>query len=106
MKYGNKRKKTYALICLIIWYFADKTSYLYHLFPASTSAAGRIAALIVYYKRAFRPISPSFAPADMLVGAAASGLFLLTALSKTDSQKNYRSGEEYGSARWGAYYQL
>lgn len=72
MKYGNKRKKTYALICLIIWYFADKTSYLYHLFPEDASATGRIAALIVYYKRAFKPISPSFAPADMLVGAAAS----------------------------------
>ena len=51
---------------------SDLQEAMVHGVKGAALLSGRIAALIVNYKRAFKPISPSFAPADMLVGAAAS----------------------------------
>ena len=55
---------------------------------------------------AFRNILPSLHPKDLLVGAIGALLLFLIVQAKRMNAKKYRQGVEYGSARWGAYYQL
>ena len=51
---------------------------------------------------AFMNPMPSFHPADLLVGAAVSGILRLAVYIKGKNAKKYRKGMEYGSARWGS----
>ena len=55
---------------------------------------------------AFRNFMPSFHPLDLIIGAAVAAVFALIIQVKRMDAKKYRQGVEYGSARWGAYYQL
>ena len=43
---------------------------------------------------------------DLLIGLAGAALLRLAVYLKAKNAKKYRRGAEYGSARWGAYYQL
>ena len=49
---------------------------------------------------------PSLHPLDMLVGTICGGGLRLAVYLRGKNAKHYRHNEEYGSARWGAYYQL
>ena len=51
--------------------------------------------------QAFKNVWPSFHPVDMLVGIWASLLLFLVILEKRKNTRQFRHGEEYGSARWG-----
>lgn len=51
--------------------------------------------------QAFKNVWPSFHPVDMLVGILASLLLFLVILEKRKNTRQFRHGEEYGSARWG-----
>lgn len=55
---------------------------------------------------AFENVLPGFFLTDILWGVVCGGLFWLAVKMKKQNEKKYRHGEEYGSARWGAYYQL
>ena len=49
---------------------------------------------------------PSQHPLDLLVGTICGGGLRLAVYLRGKNAKHYRHNEEYGSARWGAYYQL
>lgn len=49
---------------------------------------------------------PSLYPSDLLVGIICGGGLRLAVYLKGKNAKKYRHNEEYGSARWSAYYQL
>lgn len=50
---------------------------------------------------AFARIIPSFHPIDIVVGIGFALIFALIFYMKSLDKKKFRSGEEYGSARWG-----
>ncbi len=55
---------------------------------------------------ALKIISPGFILSDWLVGAAGAGIIRLIVYFKTKKAQKFRKDKEYGTARWGAYYQL
>ena len=50
---------------------------------------------------AFRSFMPDFHPIDFRVGILFAGTIYLAVRMKGKNRKNYRKGQEYGSARWG-----
>ena len=50
---------------------------------------------------AFRSFIPYFHPIDFTVGILFAGIMYLAVRMKGKNRKNYRKGQEYGSARWG-----
>lgn len=48
----------------------------------------------------------SFNLIDIAIGIAGAVVIRLLVYAKGKNAKKYRQGMEYGSARWGAYYQL
>ncbi len=66
-----------------------------------TGISEKLFSAIMDFGAAFQNPLPSFDPVDLLVGAAAAGLFLLIVTQKRKNAKKYRHGVEYGSARWG-----
>ena len=50
---------------------------------------------------AFRSFIPYFHPIDFTVGILFAGIIYLAVRMKGKNRKNYRKGQEYGSARWG-----
>lgn len=81
--------------------------YVVNKLSAATQAAkgadisGKLIAAIMDFGAAFQNPLPSFNPIDLLIGAAAAGLFLLIVTEKRKNAKKFRHGVEYGSARWG-----
>ena len=55
---------------------------------------------------AFGSPLPSLHPLDLLVGTICGGGLRLAVYLRGKNAKHYRHKEEYGSARWSAYYQL
>ena len=55
---------------------------------------------------AFRNPLPSFYPADLLVGVIGGSALWLAVYIRHKNAKHFKHNQEYGSARWGAYYQL
>ena len=55
---------------------------------------------------AFRTAMPSFHPSDLMAGVIFAGIIRLAVYIKGKNAKRFRKNMEYGSARWGAYYQL
>ena len=55
---------------------------------------------------AFRSVLPSFYPTDLLVGIIVAALIRLAVYVRGKNAKKFRKNEEYGSARWDAYYLL
>lgn len=55
---------------------------------------------------AFQTAMPSFQPFDLLIGVIFAGILWLAVYLKGKNAKKFRKNMEYGSARWGAYYQL
>ncbi len=50
---------------------------------------------------AFRSFLPDFHPIDFTAGILFAGTIYLAVRMKGKNRKNYRKGQEYGSARWG-----
>ncbi|MDO4460170.1 MAG: type IV secretory system conjugative DNA transfer family protein, partial [Clostridia bacterium] len=91
------------LICLpylIIWFIFDKLSYIYRLLDG-ISISMRLVNTLANIKYLFRSPIISFNPVDMAAGVAAAVIVWLIIYYKGKDQKKYRTGEEYGSARWG-----
>lgn len=92
-------------ILLNLPYFA--MFYVVNKLSAATQAAkgasmsDKLFAAITDFGAAFQNLFPSFNPIDLLIGAAAAGLFLLIMTEKRKNAKKFRHGVEYGSARWG-----
>ncbi len=55
---------------------------------------------------AFADIAPGLVGFDWLVGIIGTVVIRLIVLYKVRNAKKFRKDVEYGSARWGAYYQL
>ena len=55
---------------------------------------------------AFSNPLPSFNPMDLFVGLAIGGILRLAVYIKGKNAKKFRHNQEYGSARWDAYYLL
>lgn len=55
---------------------------------------------------AFSSLGLSFYPTDLLIGIAGAVILRVAVYVRGKNAKKYRHGIEYGSARWGAYYQL
>ena len=84
-----------------IGYFFDKLSWLYRQTNAELLPAWRCMATIQYMDRAFSNLFPSLQFTDLIVGFIFSVSVFLIFYFRQKNKKNYRTGEEYGSAKWG-----
>lgn len=86
----------YALIAL----FATKLGEAARLAPGA-DFSGKALHIMEGLQTAFSSASPSFHPADLLVGIVLAGILRLAVYIKGKNAKKFRKNEEYGSARWG-----
>ncbi len=88
----------------IFGYIADKFYYGYRV-TESTDTLNKLMDSLASNAAFANPL-PSFHPMDLLVGIIAGVALKLIVYFKAKNAKKFRQGVEYGSARWGAYYQL
>lgn len=100
---GEEKRKIMIMSVpfLCIGYFFDKLSWLYRQTNADLLPAWRCMATIQYMDRAFSNLFPSLQFIDLMVGLIFSALVFLVFYFRQKNKKKYRTGEEYGSARWG-----
>lgn len=100
---GEEKRKIMIMSVpfLCIGYFFDKLSWLYRQTNAELLPAWRCMATIQYMDRAFNNLFPSLQFIDLMVGFIFSALVFLVFYFRQKNKKKYRTGEEYGSARWG-----
>lgn len=100
---GEEKRKIMIMSVpfLCIGYFFDKLSWLYRQTNADLLPAWRCMATIQYMDRAFSNLFPSLQFSDLMVGFIFSTLVFLVFYFRQKNKKKYRTGEEYGSARWG-----
>ncbi|MBF1015837.1 MAG: type IV secretory system conjugative DNA transfer family protein [Lachnospiraceae bacterium] len=100
---GEEKRKIMIMSVpfLCIGYFFDKLSWLYRQTNAELLPAWRCMATIQYMDRAFSNLFPSLQFTDLMVGFIFSALVFLVFYFRQKNKKKYRTGEEYGSARWG-----
>ena len=100
---GEEKRKIMIMSVpfLCIGYFFDKLSWLYRQTNAELLPAWRCMATIQYMDRAFSNLFPSLQFTDLMVGFIFSVSVFLIFYFRQKNKKNYRTGEEYGSARWG-----
>lgn len=100
---GEEKRKIMIMSVpfLCIGYFFDKLSWLYRQTNADLLPAWRCMATIQYMDRAFNNLFPSLQFIDLMVGFIFSALVFLVFYFRQKNKKKYRTGEEYGSARWG-----
>ena len=84
----------------IIFYFADKTVWLFR-HCLGTSLFERITVLFANFHLIFTHPLPSIHPYDLLAGAAGALALKGILYARKKNAKKYRQGVEYGSARWG-----
>ncbi len=84
----------------VVFYMVDKEAWLYRHCLGDT-LMDKLGVLFQNFSFPFQNPLPSFHPMDLLIGlagaAAAKGILYL----KSKNAKKYRTGQEYGSARWG-----
>ena len=101
MKKPDKKAILTAVPFGTVFYLADKASWLYRQMNQGTQIAYKALGVLMYYGRAFSNPLPSLHWMDLAVGAgAALALKAVTEIRKKN-RKNFREGEEYGSAKWG-----
>lgn len=100
---GEEKRKIMIMSVpfLCIGYFFDKLSWLYRQTNADLLPAWRCMATIQYMDRAFSNLFPSLQFTDLMVGFIFSVSVFLVFCFRQKNKKKYRTGEEYGSARWG-----
>lgn len=100
---GEEKRKIMIMsipfFCIV--YFFDKLSWLYRQTNAELLPAWRCMATIQYMDRAFSNLFPSLQFTDLMVGFIFSVSVFLIFYFRQKNKKNYRTGEEYGSAKWG-----
>lgn len=90
----------FLLPYLFIGYVMDKLFWLYRHMNGGT-AFWKIISVTNHLDIAFANPLPSIHPLDILAGVAAAVAFHLARYLHDKDKKNFRAGEEYGSARWG-----
>ena len=75
-------------------------------YAPGSDITGKALHILEGFSLAFRSLVPSFHPVDLCIGVAGALLLRLSVYVKSKNAKKYRKNTEYGSARWGAYYQL
>ena len=65
--------------------------------------SAKLLALGEGFGQAFSGWQPSFHPVDLCIGIAVAVLLKLVFYAKARNAKKYRTGVEYGSARWGSH---
>ena len=86
---------------LLFVYLFDKLGQAARLAPGADPSA-KLLHLGDGFTAAFSSITPSFHPADLLIGIAGAVIVRLIIYVKGKNAKKYRKGMEYGSARWSA----
>lgn len=85
---------------IIVFYLADKLSWLYR-HCMGNSFAERAGVLFLNFQMAFENPVPSFHARDLAAGAIGAAIVKTMVYLKGKNAKKYRQGVEYGSARWG-----
>ena len=105
MRADIKRQVLLNLPLLVPCYFGNKLSHFYGFFSGGDTFSHWLALLGRMDLFSLFPWH-SFAPKDILIGLLTAGLLKVFIVIKSRNKKKYRKDIEYGSARWGAYYQL
>lgn len=100
MKPEVKKILILSIPYVIVWYFADKTSWLYRMVPGEM-AAYKIGNVFMRFNEAFANPLPSIHPIDILIGIAGALIVRFIVWYRAQNAKKFRHGVEYGSARWG-----
>ena len=85
---------------LLFVYLFDKLGEVVCLAPG-VDASQKLLHIAQGFTAAFLSWSPSFHPAELLIGIAGAAVIRLAVYLKGKNAKKYRKGIEYGSARWG-----
>ena len=81
-------------------YVCNRLSWLYQ-FCSGQTAFVRLYVMLMNIRLAFTSLIPSFRLYDLLIGIMGGiGLYAIVRI-KGKNRKKYRTGREYGSARWG-----
>ncbi len=99
-KFDFKKHILLNIPYIAMFYVVNKFSALVRL-QEKGELTDKILSALMSFGTAFDNPLPSFNPVDLLVGAAAAGIFLFLMTEKRKNAKKLRSGAEYGSARWG-----
>ena len=99
-KVDTKKLIIYNLVYLFAFYLADKISAAFRL-AEGKNFAEKFGAGFLNIGSMFKAPLPSFHYIDLLVGIAGATALRLFVYFKSKNKKNFRHGEEYGSARWG-----
>jgi type IV secretion system protein VirD4 len=93
------------LVYLLPFYVGNKLAQIFRLLQGG-DVIDRFIAVFSNLRFIDQQPLPSFNLQDMILGLIfAVGIKLIVAV-KAQNRKKFRKGTEYGSARWGAYYQL
>ena len=85
---------------VMIGLYATKLGQMWRLAPGA-DFSDKVLGLAEGFSAAFQSASPSFHPADLLVGLLCGAALRLAVYVKGKNAKKYRRNVEYGSARWG-----
>lgn len=88
----------YVLVGSGLFYFANRLSYVFSLTPP-TNIFMRLLLVVQNLSKYFIGL-PSFKTVDLLFGIGVVSIILLIVVMKKND-KNFRMGEEHGSAEWG-----
>lgn len=99
MQKKEKNIMPIIIICSLIFYFANRLSYIYSLIPI-TNIFLRVNLVIQNFSEYFIG-PPSFKTTDLFVGIGAVIVLLVVMEIKSGGKKNFRKGIEHGSAEWG-----
>lgn len=86
---------------VVLFYVADKLAWLFH-YCRGPNLISRILVLLQNYKLAFSDLQPSWQLMDLEAGAVTVLVIRLIVLYRRKNAKKFRTGTEYGSARWSA----
>lgn len=93
-----KRFLPYVLVGSGLFYFANRLSFVFSLTPP-TNIFMRLLLVVQNLSKYFIGL-PSFKTADLLFGIGVVSIVLLIVVMRKND-KNFRPGEEHGSAEWG-----
>lgn len=85
---------------LIVFYVADKAAWLYR-HCVGASAVVKLGVMLMNFQLAFTKPMPSFVLTDLAWGVGTAVMLKAVLVYRSKNAKNFRHGEEYGSARWG-----
>ena len=96
----NTKKVKKALPYVMFSYFGNKIGYSYRMARAP-DFFNRLLEALENLGGAFSNVLPSFNPYDLLFGAVTGVAMWGIVYYKSKNARNFRKGEEFGSAKWG-----